>query len=139
MISTRVIFQSGLYVFQVHSLSRNNSDMWLELRHNYQYVLSIWGHTDNDFAAAGKIVLVPVFEGESRANENMFWSPLVLHLYSLILMWCRVRFLSVWGHTDNDFAAAGKIVLVPVFEGKSCASATCFVKSVSSFSFTHKY
>ena len=59
--------------------------MWLELRHNYQYVLSIWGHTDNDFAAAGKMVLVPVFEGESCASATCFVksfgsSPLLINI-----------------------------------------------------------
>merc|ERR1711963_988918 len=39
---------SGPYVFQVHSLSRNNS----------HYVLSIWGHTDNDSSAAGNSAIL---------------------------------------------------------------------------------
>ena len=49
-------------MFEVHSLARNNSDLWLELHQNYQYVMSLWGHTDNDFAASGKTkVLLSTF------------------------------------------------------------------------------
>merc|ERR1712154_309802 len=48
----------GLYVFQFHALSHSNSNMWLELHHNYNYVSSIWGHVDNDYAAAGNSVIL---------------------------------------------------------------------------------
>merc|ERR1712212_165740 len=48
----------GLYVFQFHALSHSNSNMWLELHHNYNYVSSIWGHVDNDYSAGGNSVIL---------------------------------------------------------------------------------
>merc|ERR1712002_459556 len=48
----------GIYVFQFHALSHSDSNMWLELHHNYNYVASIWGHVDNDYAAAGNSVIL---------------------------------------------------------------------------------
>lgn len=50
--------QAGIYVFQFHALSHSSSNMWLELHHNSQYVASIWGHVDNDYAAAGNSVIL---------------------------------------------------------------------------------
>merc|ERR1712156_146725 len=48
----------GLYVFQFHALSHSTSQMWLELHHNYNYVASIYGHVDNDYAAGGNSVIL---------------------------------------------------------------------------------
>nr|KAG5709826.1 hypothetical protein BaRGS_032650 [Batillaria attramentaria] len=56
--------QSGLYVFQIHSLARSGSNLYLKLYHNYQYVLSVWGHTDNDFAAAGNSCILQLTKGD---------------------------------------------------------------------------
>merc|ERR1712244_217980 len=35
--------RAGLYVFQFHALSHSNSNVWLELHKNFQYVASIYG------------------------------------------------------------------------------------------------
>ncbi|KAK3775000.1 hypothetical protein RRG08_036294 [Elysia crispata] len=48
----------GLYMFQFHALSHSSSNMWLELHHNYAYVSSIWGHIDQDYAAASNSVIL---------------------------------------------------------------------------------
>merc|ERR1712087_576529 len=56
--------QSGLYMFNVHALARNDSDMWLELHHNYHYVFSVWGHTDNDYSAASNAALLQLTKGD---------------------------------------------------------------------------
>lgn len=65
--------QPGLYVFQFHALSHSTSQMWLELHHNYNYVASIYGHVDNDYAAGGKIVMNfikgPFFHFESYSES----------------------------------------------------------------------
>merc|ERR1712121_40925 len=55
---------AGLYVFQFHALSHSNSNMWLELYHNYSYVASIWGHVDNDYSAAGNSVILRLAKGD---------------------------------------------------------------------------
>ncbi|XP_076458143.1 complement C1q-like protein 4 [Babylonia areolata] len=56
--------QSGVYVFQVHALAQRDADMWLELYHNFNYVMSLWGHTDNESAAAGNAVVLTLNKGD---------------------------------------------------------------------------
>merc|ERR1711879_38857 len=55
---------SGLYVFQFHALSHSGSNMWLELHHNYNYVASIYGHVDNDYASGGNSVILKLSKND---------------------------------------------------------------------------
>merc|ERR1711963_139544 len=38
--------------------SHSNSNMWLELHKNFQYVASIYGHVEQDYAAGGNAVIL---------------------------------------------------------------------------------
>nr|AZS54114.1 sialic acid binding lectin 8 [Ruditapes philippinarum] len=55
---------SGIYVFQFHTLSRQDKSSWLELYHNAYYIASIYGHTVNDFASGGNSVVLKLTKGD---------------------------------------------------------------------------
>ncbi|XP_053378610.1 uncharacterized protein LOC128548191 [Mercenaria mercenaria] len=64
---------SGLYIFHFFSLARRNKDLWQELYHNNQYVCSIYGLTDHDWADAGNTVLLHLKQNDQisiRAHTN---------------------------------------------------------------------
>lgn len=49
---------SGLYLFHFFSLARQNQELYQDLYHNNQYVCSIYGLTDQQWADAGNTVLL---------------------------------------------------------------------------------
>lgn len=57
--------EPGLYKFQVFSLTKINSRLFLELYHNDEVVATLWGYTTSDYAAAGNAVVLELAEGDT--------------------------------------------------------------------------
>jgi len=67
--------QSGIYVFQFHMLAQQDAASWLELYHNAYYIASAYGHTANDYAAAGNTVILKLTKGDTvyiKAVDNSY-------------------------------------------------------------------
>ncbi|KAL8576672.1 hypothetical protein ACOMHN_025147 [Nucella lapillus] len=91
--------ESGIYVFQVHALSGNDTDMWLELHHNYQYVVSVWGHTDNDYATGGNSVILQLIMGDE------------------VTVACTTQYHSeLYGASDEVYATFSGYLISPVYQ-----------------------
>ncbi|XP_060608125.1 uncharacterized protein LOC132760217 [Ruditapes philippinarum] len=56
--------ENGLYKFQVYSLTKSNSSLFLELYVNNKLLASLWGHTTGDYASAGNAVITSLVEGD---------------------------------------------------------------------------
>lgn len=54
----------GLYVFHVHSLSSHDSEVWLDIYKNNDYILSIYASTYRDWADAGNSVVLDLQTGD---------------------------------------------------------------------------
>ena len=62
-----------IYCSILYSLARQNKELWQGLFHNSQYVCSIYGQTDQEFADAGNTVLLHLKENDQitiRAQRN---------------------------------------------------------------------
>lgn len=55
----------GLYKFQVYSLTKSNTKLFLELKLNNVVVATLWGYTVGDYAAAGNAVILQLEEGDT--------------------------------------------------------------------------
>jgi hypothetical protein len=55
----------GLYVFHVHALARQHHSLWLELYHNYQYVVSLYGQSASGWAAGSNAVTLALHVGDT--------------------------------------------------------------------------
>jgi hypothetical protein len=48
----------------MYALTKSNTNVFLELYQNDVLVASLWGHTPNDYAAAGNAVVLPLEVGD---------------------------------------------------------------------------
>ncbi|XP_041374212.1 complement C1q-like protein 4 [Gigantopelta aegis] len=62
---------SGIYVFQFHALSRSDRTVYLQLHHNYNYVVSIWSHTNGEFAAGGNSAILHLTKGDTVSIKSV--------------------------------------------------------------------
>ncbi|XP_048238284.1 complement C1q tumor necrosis factor-related protein 4-like [Haliotis rufescens] len=62
--------QTGIYVFQYHSLSRSNETLWVSLYQDYMYVNTAYAHTTNDFAAAGNDAVLHLTRGDHVSIQS---------------------------------------------------------------------
>lgn len=63
----------GLYKFQVYSLTRSDTLLFLELYHNDAVVATLWGYTSGTYAAAGNAVALNLAAGDTvkvMSREN---------------------------------------------------------------------
>ncbi|XP_060608068.1 uncharacterized protein LOC132760165 [Ruditapes philippinarum] len=74
--------QDGLYKFQVYSLTKTDSNLFLELYVNDKLVATLWAHTPGDYAAAGNAVILALMNGDfvkvitrSQYSINMYGTP----------------------------------------------------------------
>ncbi|XP_053379495.1 uncharacterized protein LOC123526879 [Mercenaria mercenaria] len=74
--------EAGLYKFQVYSLTKSDTNVFLELYVNDKLVASLWGHTPGDYAAAGNAVILPLMSGDfvkvmsrSQYAVNVYGTP----------------------------------------------------------------
>jgi hypothetical protein len=54
----------GLYVFFVHALARQHNKMWLELHHNYQHAVSLYGHSTSGWASGSNAATLALHVGD---------------------------------------------------------------------------
>lgn len=55
----------GIYSFHFYSLSRSDSEIWLEFRKNEDYVASIYAYTASDWADAGNTIVMELQAGDT--------------------------------------------------------------------------
>ncbi|XP_063442986.1 uncharacterized protein LOC134723297 [Mytilus trossulus] len=55
----------GIYSFHFYSLSRSDSEIWLEFRKNEDYVASIYAYTASDWADAGNTIVLELQAGDT--------------------------------------------------------------------------
>jgi hypothetical protein len=74
--------QDGLYKFQVYSLTKTDSNLFLELYVNDKLVATLWAHTPGEYAAAGNAVILALMNGDfvkvmtrSQYSINMYGTP----------------------------------------------------------------
>lgn len=56
--------ENGLYKFQVYSLTKSDSSLFLEIYVNNKLLASLWGHTKGDYASAGNAVITSLVVGD---------------------------------------------------------------------------
>ena len=56
---------AGVYKFQVYTLTKTDAKIWLELYKNNDLVVSVWGHTQGDYADSGNAAIVELTEGDT--------------------------------------------------------------------------
>jgi len=54
--------ESGIYKFQVYSLTQTNTQLFLQLVRDGFVVATLWGYTSGDYAAAGNAVIIQLSE-----------------------------------------------------------------------------
>ncbi|XP_062597420.1 uncharacterized protein LOC134258848, partial [Saccostrea cucullata] len=54
----------GTYLFHFHALAYENTDFWLELFHNENYVISSYGYTEGSYADAGNTAVLHLKKGD---------------------------------------------------------------------------
>ncbi|KAL3861121.1 hypothetical protein ACJMK2_007190 [Sinanodonta woodiana] len=54
----------GVYEFNVHALGQYDQSIWLELYHNYKYVVSLYSHTPSQYGPAGNAAILQLDTGD---------------------------------------------------------------------------
>ncbi|XP_060557880.1 complement C1q tumor necrosis factor-related protein 4-like [Ruditapes philippinarum] len=65
----------GYYVFQFHTLARQDKSAWLELYKNTDYISTIFGHSSNDYGSAGNTAILLLATGDQvyvKAVDSSF-------------------------------------------------------------------
>nr|CBX41690.1 putative C1q domain containing protein MgC1q41 [Mytilus galloprovincialis] len=94
--------QSGIYVFQFHALSKQDKTVWLQLYHNYHYVVSVYGHTANDYSAGGNSVAIHISKGDE--------------VYVMAVDSKNGAKTYMYGATDEVYCTFSGYLISPVFE-----------------------
>ncbi|XP_060069407.1 uncharacterized protein LOC132549485 [Ylistrum balloti] len=55
---------SGIYVFHFHGLSQTGEELYLELYHNFQYIVSAYAYDANSYAAGSNAVTLTLMSGD---------------------------------------------------------------------------
>jgi len=71
--------EQGVYKFQIYSLTKTDTQLFLELVHNGAVVASLWGYTTADYAAAGNAVILTLAEGDNVWVETLDNLPVDLY------------------------------------------------------------
>ncbi|KAK3082621.1 hypothetical protein FSP39_000641, partial [Pinctada imbricata] len=93
---------SGIYVFQMHSVSNQGKHVWTELYHNGYYICSMYGHASGDYASGGNSVVLHLSRGDEvfvqavSANQGAS--------------------TNIYGATDEVYSTFSGYLVSPVFE-----------------------
>jgi len=62
--------QSGIYVLQVHALARTGEPVYLQMKVNQDYVMSLHGLKTNEYASASNAVILALDQGDEVYVAN---------------------------------------------------------------------
>ena len=71
-----ICYANGIHKFQLYALTKNDSNVWLELYKNNDLMVSVWAHTKGDYADSGNVVVLELNVGDTvyvktRDYENI--------------------------------------------------------------------
>ncbi|KAJ8320828.1 hypothetical protein KUTeg_002415 [Tegillarca granosa] len=94
--------QSGVYVFEINSLSHQDKTVWLQLYKNYNYVISTYGHSASDYGSAGNSVVLKLAKNDE--------------VYVKAVDPKNGAATSIYGASDEVYSTFSGYLLSPVFE-----------------------
>lgn len=70
--------ESGVYVFHFHALSRSDAHIWVDLYHDYHYIVSLYGGSDGEYATGSNAAALNLVAGDtvflkSRETTNSYY------------------------------------------------------------------
>lgn len=70
--------ESGVYVFHFHALSRSDAHIWVDLYHDYHYIDSLYGGSDDEYATGSNTAALNLVAGDivflkSRQPSNSYY------------------------------------------------------------------
>uniref|UniRef100_K1R8I1 Complement C1q-like protein 3 n=1 Tax=Magallana gigas TaxID=29159 RepID=K1R8I1_MAGGI len=70
--------ESGVYVFHFHALSRSDAHIWVDLYHDYHYIDSLYGGSDDEYATGSNAAALNLVAGDivflkSRQPSNSYY------------------------------------------------------------------
>ena len=60
-----ICYTSGIYKFQIYALTKNDTEVWLELYKNNDITISAYAHTQDDYADTGNAAILELSVGDT--------------------------------------------------------------------------